>query len=240
MKPKAYHEMFAHEDQYWWYRVLDELVFRFIDEMALPASPTVLDAGCGTGRLLAKLQTRQPTMGIDFSPLALDYCAKRGLRSQLGQASLNALPFVANQFDLIVSCDVLYHRAVEDQRALNELYRVLKPNGKLILHLPALEALRGTHDEQVDGRERYTTTSIRQRVEQAGLRVIKCSYRLMFTLPLIYALRKFKQSEGESDFSELSPSTDFLITTLMRFENQLISRVNLPIGSSVFLVAEKI
>ncbi len=239
MKSEAYHSMFAHEDTYWWYRVLDELIFQLIENAELPTTASVLDAGCGTGRLLQKLQPLGNSVGIDYSELAVDYCAQRGLGKTLSRGSLNEIPFQANAFDLIVSCDVLYHLAINEAQALQGMFRTLRPNGKLILHLHALDALAGNHDIQVESRERYTRQRIIERVEAAGFTVNKASYRLMFTLPLIFALRKLKQEEDESDFSEVPAIIDFIITTLIRFENWLLKFINLPIGSSIILMATK-
>src|SRR5207244_11124342 len=65
-------------------------------------------------------------------------------------------------FDVVVSLDVLYHRQVSQNRAISEIARVLKPDGFLILNLPAFDFLRGRHDVAVHGTRRYTVRRIRE------------------------------------------------------------------------------
>ena len=54
------------------------------------------------------------------------------------------------------------------ERALAEIRRVLRPGGRLVMNLPALEWMRSTHDESVQSSRRYTTGQVRGRLAQAG------------------------------------------------------------------------
>ncbi|GGY01517.1 SAM-dependent methyltransferase [Litchfieldella qijiaojingensis] len=96
----------------------------------------VLDVGCGTGVLLASLAREMPGIrlaGIDLSNEMLAIARRRvGANVELAEASAEALPFGDSEFDALVSTSV-FHYIREPQRALGEMYRVLKPGGRLVI-----------------------------------------------------------------------------------------------------------
>ena len=119
-----------------------------IDDLELEAAAPhvgagpVLEAGCGTGLILRRLQQLnlgQATVGIDLSAGMLQVARSRGLR--IAQASVDALPFPDDSFDTVVSFKVLAH-VPEIQRALVELGRVTRPGGHLLLEFYNRHSLR--------------------------------------------------------------------------------------------------
>ena len=108
----------------------------------IPATTgALLDAGCGTGNLLAAVLRDRPDLrasltGIDFSPEMLRHAQSKLPQARLHQANLDEpLPFADAAFDTITCINVLY--AVPcPERTLAELKRVLKPNGTLIVSSP--------------------------------------------------------------------------------------------------------
>jgi len=97
---------------------------------------SVLDVGCGTGILLQQLFNMNRNLklyGIDISPemvkmaqnkLNISICIKKG--------SANSLPYNDNTFDL-VTCSTSFHHYSEPKKAIVEMHRVLKGDGKLIV-----------------------------------------------------------------------------------------------------------
>ncbi|AKT39661.1 class I SAM-dependent methyltransferase [Chondromyces crocatus] len=90
----------------------------------------VLEVGCGTGLLLARIQSFARTAsGVDLSPGMLERARARGLDVQEGSAT--SLPFPDASFDVACSFKVLAH--VEDIRgALAEMARVVRPGGHVL------------------------------------------------------------------------------------------------------------
>ena len=121
--------------------------------------PLILDCGCGTGNNLTMLRRYGRACGIDITWSGLAYARRRGER-RVARASATRLPFPAGQFDLVTSFDVLYAFDDEMERdALNEMYRVLRPGGQIIINVAALKVLTGNHSVLGGEVRRYTAAS---------------------------------------------------------------------------------
>jgi malonyl-CoA O-methyltransferase len=92
----------------------------------------ILDAGCGKGRFARVLRESDRTAeiwGLDISPEMLKF-APAGVKKAAG--SMTALPFPDQTFDFVYATESLEH-AVETEKAVSELCRVLKPGGRLVI-----------------------------------------------------------------------------------------------------------
>lgn len=208
----------------------------------------ILDAGCGTGGTLQALKSAgfSNAEGFDINPPALHFCEKRGLGNvKLG--SIMEIPFESEAFDIVVSNDVLNDVGTTNETlALQELRRVLRPGGQLFLNLPAFGFLRSEHDRATDVARRYTRPQIRRTLEAAGFKVKRVTYWNMLLLPVVIAVRILRR-ESEEDLSKPARSDilvpplpiNTLLTLIMRLERALIRIVDLPVGSSVAVVAVK-
>jgi ubiquinone/menaquinone biosynthesis C-methylase UbiE len=202
-----------------------------------------LDAGCGTGGMLRTLNTFGIAYGIDIAEEALRKCVERDSRS-LVRATVTRIPFRNQLFDLVISLDVLYHDAVDDEtKAVQEFYRVMKPSGKLVLNLPAYEFLRSAHDQVIHTRRRFTRGKVKELLCNAGFRIEKLSYRVSFLFPLIAMWKivrsKFHGGGGSSDLQNVPRLANNFLRKIMTFENLLLKSMNFPFGTSVFCVAVK-
>lgn len=90
----------------------------------------VLDIGCGLGEFL---ELYKNSSGIDVNPYSVNYCKEKGLDAKVG--SVYKIPFKNKSFDGIF-CLCLLEHLKKPQTAVKEMYRILKPNGKLILIVP--------------------------------------------------------------------------------------------------------
>ncbi|MGZ5005962.1 MAG: class I SAM-dependent methyltransferase, partial [Chthoniobacterales bacterium] len=229
LSPAELEIMRSVEDELWWYRALHTRVLE-----ALASSPgefKLLDAGCGSGGMLARLRRKFPNAnltGFDVSDHALGLTNDRTLNVKLVQGSANQLPFEANQFDVVLSLDVICHRSVNDLTAVREMNRVLRPAGRLILNLPAFEFLRGSHDMAVDTARRYTRPQLARLLEEAGFKIERLTYWNMILLPIVAAVRWTRRGRTHSDLSPLSPPLNKILTGILQFEIVLSRHVSLP------------
>jgi ubiquinone/menaquinone biosynthesis C-methylase UbiE len=97
----------------------------------------VLDVACGTGRITLKLLRKGARVcGIDITPAMLkkaqEKTIKYGRRCDLKKASVYQIPYVKNEFDIVI-CSLAISHIKNLDRGVGEMARVLKPGGKLIL-----------------------------------------------------------------------------------------------------------
>jgi methionine biosynthesis protein MetW len=131
------------------HRLLSRYELHRTDAVAalVPASSTVLDVGCGDGRLLEAAAGRQARgAGVDLSAQAVLGARRRlaaaGLRAvALAVADLDrGLPFRDATFDAVTCVSVLPH-VWDPFAAIAEMRRVLRPSGVLILQVANLAFL---------------------------------------------------------------------------------------------------
>jgi SAM-dependent methyltransferase len=188
MERAEYLVMAAVEGHHWWYGGMRAITASVLDiAYAGRRDLHILDAGCGSGGNLRFLRRYGSVIGIDLAAEALAL-GRKSLQSGLARASVLAIPFADASFDLVTSFDVLYHRAVPDERAaLCEARRVLRPGGRLLLRLPAYQFLLRRHDREVHTRRRYTADHVRALLRASGFMIDRCSYINTVLFPLAVA-----------------------------------------------------
>jgi SAM-dependent methyltransferase len=243
LNPEEYARMAELEGVQWWYagmrRIANALLAPLLTEDS-GRPRRILDAGCGTGWNLVELGKFGEICGVDLSPLAVLATRRRG--SQVAQADLLELPYSSSSFDLVTSFDVLYHAWVKDDaRAVRELARVMKPGGLILVKTPALKILWGAHDEAVHTRHRYTRGELERLLRGAGLRPVRSTYANSLLFPVLLTRRFLDRilNRHGSDVALLPPPIERLFGGLLSLEALLLRRFDLPIGASVFALAQK-
>ena len=135
---------------------------------ALPAGH-VLNAGCGAGSFtLRLLDAGYEVTSVDASEAFVDRVRHLvGDRGAVELADLHALRFEAGAFDAIVCGEVLEHLD-DDQTAVREFARVLKPGGVVLASVPANPWRYDWSDHWAGHRRRYTAASLAERFTAAG------------------------------------------------------------------------
>ena len=168
------------------YHPIHHVVMRELRQLA---SRRVLDIGCGTGQLTARIAAELPfcrVTGCDFSRGMLHQATSRSRRVQWVQGDAGSLPFCAGAFDAVVSTEA-FHWFPDQDRALAELFRVLAPDGHLLLALvnaPSSVVANAMHaGSRLMGEPFYwpTTRELGERIEHAGFSVL--GRKRIFRLP---------------------------------------------------------
>jgi SAM-dependent methyltransferase len=108
------------------YQIRD--VLNFVDKGPL------LDIGCSLGYTIhAAQQLGLSARGLEYDPDVAQYCRSKGYSVEAG--TMTALPYAANEFQVVVMKHVLEHTH-EPRTALREVWRVLKPRGGLFIAVP--------------------------------------------------------------------------------------------------------
>jgi SAM-dependent methyltransferase len=101
-----------------------------------PATSAALDAGCGTGFQAAVLeQLGYRTHGVDASAALLAVAQRRVTAATFVHGRLEALPYTDGAFDVVACCGSTLSFLAEPAAAVNELGRVLRPGGRLLLEV---------------------------------------------------------------------------------------------------------
>ncbi|WP_434649200.1 class I SAM-dependent methyltransferase [Pseudomonas sp. D1-2] len=124
----------------WQHHVLRVAVeeLRGLFNTAPPSNPVLLDAGCGQGKSFQYLRQAfapQRLIGVDADPYSLDLsaqeAARQGMAVELIGSDCATLAVPDASVDLLF-CHQTFHHLVEQEKALAEFYRVLKPGGYLL------------------------------------------------------------------------------------------------------------
>ncbi len=250
MEIAEYANIFENENAHFYYVGTHNAVIKFL-EAYLPkrTGNTILDAGCGTGALMKKLKKFGKVYGIDVSDEALKFTKLNNLK-QVKKAGVENIPYQGNQFDAVISIDVLYHRQVKsDLRALREFRRVLKSGGILIVKNPAHNWLRGSHDVVIHTKRRYSKNEFNKKLEKVEFQIIKSSYINIFFLPLavikrllesvLKSKRSFSSSRPASDVQGVPPLINKMLINLYGVETDWFLKSTIPFGLSLFSIAKK-
>jgi len=114
-----------------------------IDKLDLPPGGTLLDVGCGRGELLrlAAEHGAGKVIGVEYAEaavdLAVEHVAEAGIadRCEIHLADARDLPVADDSVDAVTLMDVIEHLTpAEQDAAVREAHRVLRPGGMLLLH----------------------------------------------------------------------------------------------------------
>src|SRR5216684_413586 len=178
----------------WWFAAAQAnllLLYRLRGGSTSQRRP-LLDAGCGTGGLLARLAADYPDrtiVGLDADRIACARAAAKSARP-VCTGSVNALPFGDAAFGAIFSADVLCHRDVDERAALAQFHRCLWDDGVLVLNLPAYQWMLSRHDAAVYNVRRYTRRRVARLLQAAGFRLLFASYWNTLLFPMMVVTRK--------------------------------------------------
>jgi len=235
------------EESHWWICGRRQMVCQLVVRANPDRNGRILEVGCLGGLLLRQLRQQGyvHVTGIDISPAAIELCKARGIEdAHLMDAQKPA--WADERFDVLIASDVLEH-LVDDSQAIREWRRLLKPNGRFIVFVPAFPSLWSEHDEANNHYRRYRRTDLRQRLQTNGFILERSSYWNFFLfvpVALIRLLKRWlprrKDATEQGDIFETPALINRVLLSLLRFENWCIGRgINWPFGVSVMAVARK-
>jgi len=241
------------EDHHWWFASRTRALKVLLDQY-LPQTPDfrLLDVGCGAGNMIHHLSHYGQVKGIEIDPRPVKMARQRGYDVDQFDAA-QPMPFADNYFDAVTALDVIKHNE-DDLAILADSYRLLKPGGQMIITVPALMWLWSHNDDINAHVRRYTAAELKQKLAQTGFTVGRVTYNNFFIFPLaasLILLRRFAkarpqlashhldEAEYQVEMEPASPLVNTILTWVGQIEAALISRVNLPIGTSLIAVARK-
>jgi len=161
LRPRDLERAAAYGEPSYVWRAGQERRLRLILEAAgVTASGAILDDGCGVGVYLERLAPRaRSACGVEFDRERAVEAGRRVAlagpgRGAVVQARAERLPYGPAAFDLVLSHEVIEH-VPDDRLAVEEIVRVLRPGGRLVLFAPNRGYPFETHGVFWRGRYRF-------------------------------------------------------------------------------------
>lgn len=242
LEPDFYATLDSVQEGHWWYAARRTILERVLERVHAGRLPPgmLYDLGCGVGANLPVLEKFGPTLGVDVSPEAIEFCHRRG-RTNVVRADLNVLEGIADgSGSVVVLADVIEH--LDDERpCLEAAHRALAPGGVLIVTVPAYMFLWGPADELNHHKRRYTATRLRHVIEPAfDVEHLTYFNTLLFGLVVAGRMGEIVLRRAGDDTAKLPPSpVNRMLKQIFSAEAGVVPRHRLPFGVSILCVARK-
>lgn len=170
-------------------------------EGEVPLGATIADLGCSTGYLLEDLRAARPDaflVGVDLVAEGLRKAHRSVPSAALVLADACDLPFGDETVDAVTSANLLEH-VPDDERALAEIQRVLRPAGRAVLVVPAGAGLYDYYDEFLGHERRYRRGELAAKARGAGLDVIAERFLASLLHPTFWLTKKWHRLRPPPD-----------------------------------------
>jgi len=222
--------------QHWWWQsrrsYILSLLRRWHANEGSDDSRQILDVGCGDGLFFPDLEAFGSVSGVESDERIVDPLGPYFAQIHLG---LFDQSFQTDQyFDWIVMLDVLEHIS-EPVAALEKARNLLKPGGRMLLTVPAFNALWTRHDDFNHHVTRYTKKMMTLQAGQAGFKIDNQHYLYHWTFPakLLVRLKEKISSADPSPAKLPARLPNAILKSLCRFEQATLTQLRPPFGSSL-------
>src|SRR5689334_7099087 len=198
------------EDDHWWYRERRHLLAKAITGLTPGHALDIGAAGGGNTRVLR--EHGWEAVALEYGQDGAEVAHERGLATV--RADATRLPFPDAALDLVVAFDLLEHLP-DDDAAVAEVRRVLKPTGTYLVAVPADPRLWSSHDEAVDHVRRYTRKGLVDLLHRGGFEVADVRSWNVLLRPVVAMHRR--RSSG-SDLENVHPAVNFGLRTVITAE----------------------
>jgi SAM-dependent methyltransferase len=240
---RAYYDKYEQlEKEHWWFKVRAKILEDTVRKtFTIPNSNLrILNVGASTGGTSEWLEK----FG-EVTSLEIDKECFVILREKFGDKAVNGsvlnIPFSPNSFDLVCAFDVIEH-VENDMAAMKELARVVKKEGKIIISVPAYQALWSNHDVINHHFRRYVKHTFYSIVPENFKIDYSTYFNTVLFLPiyLMRLLHKNKRSE-DSDFEKIQSSIlNSTFEALFSIDRMLLANnLRLPFGVSLLCTLSK-
>lgn len=233
----SYANLYAH---HWWWRARERIFHKLLKPITSKASPNffVLDVGCGDGWFLDSLPKNIRKLGAEIDPSLVS--RSKILSGEILIGDLVVLEKYAGQVDLLCLFDVVEH--IEDDLAfLKQARLLLKPTGKLIISVPALNSIWTNHDDLNHHKRRYSKKSLRRLISESNFSIDNVEYSFYTAAILKIFVRiyeKLFQPELNAPTAIPNKIINGFLSWLSYAEFSLVKRlpISFPFGSSLIAI----
>jgi ubiquinone/menaquinone biosynthesis C-methylase UbiE len=192
MNPEEYRNLNQVERLHWFYRTKRQIArYWLLKSYPLRMDSVLADCGAGTGLFAREMSNICRVIAIDSQEEALRLAEQNVGKENVKEGSCVALPLGDSSVDCITALDVLEH-IEDDQLAIKEFARVLKPRGVAVVTVPAMQSLWSDWDVALHHYRRYCQSSLLELFDATSFRVMHWNYINVLALPGVFAARKLR------------------------------------------------
>jgi len=226
------------------------LALRLIRKYERAADPFILDVGSSSGFFVEEVRRTLPRARIicsDYLAEPLERVARAQPDVPLIQFDACRCPLPAACLDVVTALNVLEH-IEDDQAALNQMARVLKPGGLAYVEVPAHPILYGIYDKYLLHNRRYRMRDILDKSRRAGFELLEKTHLGFAIFPPFFMVKLLdrvhehysrarleRRVEKQIRVSRQNP----LVRWLLEIEYRLGARVRYPTGIRCVLLLRK-
>jgi SAM-dependent methyltransferase len=240
--PEVYRGMAEHEDRHWWFVGRRAVIGAMLDRIPLGSDARVLEAGCGTGGNLYLLSGAGTVSAFEPHEEARGLAADKHPTVAIADGELPfRVPFPPGSFDLVAALDVLEH-VEEDESALRSLVERARPGGWIIVTVPAIQQLWGSHDRRLHHVRRYSRGRLRRIARASGAEIEYETYCNTIVAPIAIGLRLAERLTGrEVGDQERMPAAPIntVLARVFSLERHVVGRRSLPVGLSLAMILRR-
>ncbi len=213
------------EESDFWSKVKVKLILRLVEGNA------VLDVGCGSGRLSKTLLDKGcSVVAIDTDWKAVEIAKKKGITAFV--SDINDWK-TDEKFDCIILGDVLEH-IEDDKSAMRKVHAMLKPNGCIVVNVPAYQVLFGKHDIALGHKRRYSNKELKTKLKESGFTIESLRHWNLLALPITIYIKLSKKDYPHERVSNIK-----LLSMLLEKWLWAESKINYLFGISILCKARR-
>lgn len=249
MEAAYYKEYFHLEREHWYFRARNKIIMDHIEKVVAENNKLkILNVGAGTGFTSQLLEKYGQVKSLEYDKACFDFVQEE-LDIDIDNGSILELPYSDDEFDLVCAFDVIEH-VEDDQLGVEELKRVCKKNGSVVVTVPAFQFLWSKHDEVNHHFRRYRKNQLLQLFKGSGKLVYHSYYNFWLFPPIaffrtlnnIFSITKSTEEDTGSDFGVIKQDSivSKLLFKVFYSESFFVSKsIKLPFGVSLITTWKK-
>lgn len=241
---RAYYlKYYDFEKNHWWFRARAEILKDYIGKHCQGFQKLkIINVGAATGGSIEWLTQLGEVTSLEFDKESVSFIREH-LKAGVTEGSILSLPFEENTFDLVCAFDVIEH-IEDDIRGVQELARVCKSKGSVLITVPAHMHLWSQHDVVNHHYRRYEVRSLLGLLKALPKGNVKfiTYFNHYFYIPIMIIRRMnnlfsllLRSKKLKSDFETFRPgvTNEFFFSVMAREKKRVSSQIGFRQGVSI-------